>query len=628
MKWLTCWITFVSLLLVAACADHVVTPQPVESVNALPFSATATTADDVCGEATTATLIAGQTMDAGTVRVWNTEDNLYVQYTTTGDWTLAKTHLAVGSEPGDIPTNRAENPVPGHFPHSAKHSGVTEHTYTLSLEDLGAEPGASVVIAAHAEVTDGERTEGAWGEGTRLVERGNWAMYFEHEVRECAPGDALPSTERFTVGPEGGRFELFDGGVVMDISAGALAEETEIGVTPVAEEPDLGEDWSVLPGTGYEFAPAGLQFEDPVESPVWLTIGFDPDDLPDPSQLYLGKVLDGEVFPLAESQVGQGSITAVVNGFSVIHAITWSCGCPPDVESIEINPEEGTLEVGGSGHLHATVWDIHGDVYNWRHPGGDVKWSSSDESVATVEAVTDRRALVRAMGVGTATMTASVLGVTSEATVTVTTRVARVEVTPESATIDRGQTRQFTATAYDQHDNVLSGPSFVATWSSTRPCIGAVGSDGLATGLNAGVATIVADIHGVTGSATLNVDHVSEDGSVPGSLQGDWTVCESSTGAYKLTLHLDHEAGSELVTGRVTMASGANSAISSGKWREGLDGRFFLDVSWTVHIQGGDRTFSIFDAVAQRDDLLVGDYNDRYIFHNYVVQIAKALDDD
>ncbi len=45
----------------------------------------------------------------------------------------------------------------------------------------GVEPGDTVFIAAHAEVEDGEREEGAWGKGTRFVERGNWAMYFTYD---------------------------------------------------------------------------------------------------------------------------------------------------------------------------------------------------------------------------------------------------------------------------------------------------------------------------------------------------------------------------------------------------------------------------------------------------------------
>jgi hypothetical protein len=41
-----------------------------------------------------------------------------------------------------------------------------------------------VVIAADATVEDDAgREEGAWGDGTRFVERGNWAMYFTYEVQ-------------------------------------------------------------------------------------------------------------------------------------------------------------------------------------------------------------------------------------------------------------------------------------------------------------------------------------------------------------------------------------------------------------------------------------------------------------
>jgi hypothetical protein len=51
------------------------------------------------------------------------------------------------------------------------------------IGDNGVSPGDSVVIAAHAEVEDGKREEGAWGKGTRFVARGNWAMYFTYVVQ-------------------------------------------------------------------------------------------------------------------------------------------------------------------------------------------------------------------------------------------------------------------------------------------------------------------------------------------------------------------------------------------------------------------------------------------------------------
>jgi hypothetical protein len=54
-------------------------------------------------------------------------------------------------------------------------------------------PGDSVAIAAHAEVEDGERAEGAWGEGAGFVQGRKWGTYFTYEVQEAgvaSPGYA------------------------------------------------------------------------------------------------------------------------------------------------------------------------------------------------------------------------------------------------------------------------------------------------------------------------------------------------------------------------------------------------------------------------------------------------------
>ena len=135
----------------------------------------------------------------GEVCVENDDDYVHVTYATDGDWTLLETHLAVSTDApgGDDWTdnrwqNRRGNPAPGQFPYSATHNPESDTTvdYSISLDELGAEPGYELFIGAHAVVTDefDEETqewitETAWGDGDRFVDRGNWATYFSYEVR-------------------------------------------------------------------------------------------------------------------------------------------------------------------------------------------------------------------------------------------------------------------------------------------------------------------------------------------------------------------------------------------------------------------------------------------------------------
>jgi len=96
------------------------------------------------------TLYAGQSIDIGTVSVWNDEENLYVTYSTTGGWEMTETHLAVATSLTDIPQAKG-NPIPGKFPYSTIHDpAVTEFTYTIPLEDWDSD--TSLFIAAHAKV--------------------------------------------------------------------------------------------------------------------------------------------------------------------------------------------------------------------------------------------------------------------------------------------------------------------------------------------------------------------------------------------------------------------------------------------------------------------------------------------
>ncbi len=155
-------------------------------------------------------LIAGQTMDVGTVSVVKDDTELCVTYSLSDDalaagWRIYETHLAVGTEVADIPQTSPNlwgtNPIPGLYPYAMDFypDGVESHTECILLEDLGVEPGDIVYISAHAVVmivdADGFviDEETAWGEGNRFNARGNWGMWFEFEV--CEDNGVVPQAE-------------------------------------------------------------------------------------------------------------------------------------------------------------------------------------------------------------------------------------------------------------------------------------------------------------------------------------------------------------------------------------------------------------------------------------------------
>ncbi len=137
------------------------------------------------------TLYAGQTIDAGTVCSDNDSDFLTVTYTTVGGWTLSEVHLFVGHSLVEMPQTKTGNPKIGNFPYTDDANGATTYTFRLPLGDFQASCGSVLTLAAHAVVSkvnaDGSvRTETAWGAGTRMVAKGNWATYFSYTV-QCPP---------------------------------------------------------------------------------------------------------------------------------------------------------------------------------------------------------------------------------------------------------------------------------------------------------------------------------------------------------------------------------------------------------------------------------------------------------
>jgi DNA/RNA endonuclease G (NUC1) len=82
--------------------------------------------------------------------------------------------------------------------------------------------------------------------------------------------------------------------------------------------------------------------------------------------------------------------------------------------------------------------------------------------------------------------------------------ITAVGVGPATASIFEGATQQFTAGACDSQGNPF--PSATATWSSGSPLVATVDATGLATGLKAGDASIVATTSGMVGTATLHVN--------------------------------------------------------------------------------------------------------------------------
>ena len=76
-------------------------------------------------------------------------------------------------------------------------------------------------------------------------------------------------------------------------------------------------------------------------------------------------------------------------------------------------------------------------------------------------------------------------------------------LTPATASVKHGNTKQLTATAYDASNNVLAGRTVL--WTSSNAAVAKVSATGLVTGLTAGSVTITATVDGKSGTSTVTI---------------------------------------------------------------------------------------------------------------------------
>jgi hypothetical protein len=126
-------------------------------------------------------LLAGQTINSGSVAVTNDGENLTVTYSTIDGWKMTEIHLYVG-EYEYAPQNNGGNPQPGKFPYKENFSGgVTEYSKVIPMNTLP----ECFIVAAHAVVRNGSgNTETGWAQGTGFPGN-NWGMYFDYCSSEC-----------------------------------------------------------------------------------------------------------------------------------------------------------------------------------------------------------------------------------------------------------------------------------------------------------------------------------------------------------------------------------------------------------------------------------------------------------
>ena len=168
----------------------------------------------------------------------------------------------------------------------------------------------------------------------------------------------------------------------------------------------------------------------------------------------------------------------------------------PPVASVRVSPPTSGITVGAGVTLRAAALLASGDTAS----GRPVSWRTNSPGIATVSA----SGIVQGLATGTASIIATVEGVSGSAVVSVTpVPVSSVLITPASGSVIITKTLQLAATTHAADGVVLIGR--VVTWSSSVPNVASVSTAGLVTTLTTGATAITALSEGKRGTARIVV---------------------------------------------------------------------------------------------------------------------------
>ena len=130
-----------------------------------------------------------------------------------------------------------------------------------------------------------------------------------------------------------------------------------------------------------------------------------------------------------------------------------------------------------------------------------VSWASGD----TLVAVVDSAGLVKAVGGGTTTVSATAGEASGAVVVTVMQSAGSVVVTPASGAVALGDTLRLTAEAFDENGHLIDGAAF--SWSSGDVSVATVDASGLVSGAAEGTVTVSATADDASGTAEITVEN-------------------------------------------------------------------------------------------------------------------------
>ncbi len=194
-------------------------------------------------------------------------------------------------------------------------------------------------------------------------------------------------------------------------------------------------------------------------------------------------------------QEGSAVITAAFDSVSGNTTITVG---PVALESLAVTPAGPAVYAG-----HVLQFSANGTYSDstTENLTAAVTWSSSDNTVARVDAA----GLVTGCAAGSASITATLSGVSGNTTLTVLpVELCSIAVTPTDPAVDKGRTQQFSAKG-TYSDSTTADLTANVTWSSSDNTVATIDDSGLAQTHEQGSAVITAALDTVSGNTTITV---------------------------------------------------------------------------------------------------------------------------
>lgn len=281
-----------------------------------------------------------------------------------------------------------------------------------------------------------------------------------------------------------------------------------------------------------------------------------------------------------------GMVTAAGNGTARITVTSGSASGWVEVsvaqepDAVEVTPGAGTLSaLMDTLRLSATATDAGGSPI----PGVLLTWSVDDTAVVSV----DGSGLVTARGNGTATVTASVGGLSDQAAVSVSQAVVTLVLASGPVVLkDPGDTATLVPTLLDAHGAPVSGVP--VGWLSRDEEVATVDADGIVTGVGTGTTTVVASAGSYADSVEVTVE---PELTLQAAGPTGWTA--PVTSSLSLGARVQDLVGNVHPGTTVTWSTPPGSGTIGSATETVSDGSGYVGAVWTLgSAAGGQQAFA------------------------------------